>query len=131
MYYLLILWALTAAAGGFMYLWQDNQIKDAKLQIQGLIVEVSVAESNLEAAETHSAVQATQIDQYTTKIAQIGTERAAARKQVRELQALFNGHDFNDLLQKKPGLIQNRMQKGTKQVFKEFEDEINTNTSTD
>lgn len=129
--YVLILWALTAAAGGVTYLWQSNQLKDLQAQNQGLIIQVSVAESNLMAAETQRAVQATQIDQHTAKIAQIVTERAAARRQVQELQAIFNGHDFNNLLQKKPGLIQNRMQTGTNKIFKEFEDEINTNISTE
>jgi uncharacterized protein (UPF0335 family) len=76
-------------------------------------------------SEAKSALAATQVDQFIEKIAVIDAERAAARDQVQAMQALFNGHDFNNLLQKKPGLIQNRMQKATIKLFKEMESEIN------
>jgi uncharacterized protein (UPF0335 family) len=125
MQFILIAWLVTAVAGGGMYLWQSGQIKDQKLEIQGLTIELGVAESNLEVSEAKSALAATQVDQFIEKMAEIDAERATARKQVQEMQALFNGHDFNNLLQKKPGLIQNRMQAATIKLFKEMEDEIN------
>lgn len=125
MQFILIAWLVTAVAGGGMYLWQSGHIKDLQLDNQALTIELGVAESNLVVSEAKSALAATQVDQFIEKIAVIDAERAAARDQVQAMQALFNGHDFNNLLQKKPGLIQNRMQKATIKLFKEMESEIN------
>jgi uncharacterized protein (UPF0335 family) len=125
MQFILIAWLVTAVAGGGMYLWQSGHIKDLQLDNQALTIELGVAESNLVVSEAKSALAATQVDQFIEKIAVIDAERVAARDQVQAMQALFNGHDFNNLLQKKPGLIQNRMQKATIKLFKEMESEIN------
>jgi len=126
MQFILIAWLVTAAAGGFMYLWQDGQIKDLKLENQGLVIQVGVAESNQAAAEAQAELQRVQVDQFQEKLAEIDAERVSARKQVQTLQKLFNGHDFNNLLQKKPGLIQSRMQKGTATLYLELENAVNT-----
>jgi hypothetical protein len=57
------------------------------------------------------------VGQFQEKIAQIEAERLTARKQVEYTRTLFNDHDFAKLMAAKPGLITNRMQKATDEVF--------------
>lgn len=45
-----------------------------------------------------------------------------ARTEKEALILLFSDHDFTNLVNKKPGLIQNRINKGTDKVFQELQD---------
>lgn len=52
----------------------------------------------------------------------LNEELREARAGKEELIKLFADHDFTNLVNKKPGLIQNLINKGTDKVFKEIED---------
>ena len=52
----------------------------------------------------------------------LNTELREARKGKDELIKLFSDHDFAKLVEKKPGLIEIRINKATDKVFKELED---------
>ena len=51
----------------------------------------------------------------------IEKERDEARVEVDKMRDLFQDHDFAKLITRKPGLIENRMIKKTKEVFDEIE----------
>jgi predicted signal transduction protein with EAL and GGDEF domain len=46
----------------------------------------------------------------------------ASREQMNRMVVLFSDHDFQKLIEKKPGLITIRMQKATEKVFREIEE---------
>jgi len=52
----------------------------------------------------------------------LNEELHKAREDKDKLIKLFSDHDFTNLVNKKPGLIENRINKGTDKVFKELED---------
>lgn len=101
---------------------KDLEIAAQASEIQHLTTALEVSEGNLATQESLNAVQLTQIDAFQEKVAQMDAERAEALSKVAYMQGLFNGHDFNKLLQAKPGLIETRMQKATAVVLKELED---------
>lgn len=51
---------------------------------------------------------------------------AEARQQAEYVKRIFADHDFEKLAKAKPGLISKRMQRGTANVFQEFEDVANS-----
>lgn len=51
---------------------------------------------------------------------------AEARAQAEYVKRIFADHDFEKLAKAKPGLISKRMQRGTANVFQEFEDVANS-----
>lgn len=53
------------------------------------------------------------------------TEMNAAREREQQAIKLFQEHDFDNLLQKKPGLIIKRVNAGTQRVFSNAADSIN------
>lgn len=53
------------------------------------------------------------------------TKLETARQEEKKLISLFQEHDFDNLLQKKPGLIINRVNAGTKRVFSRAANSIN------
>lgn len=53
------------------------------------------------------------------------TKLETARQEEKKLISLFQEHDFDNLLQKKPGLIINRVNAGTKRMFSRAANSIN------
>lgn len=51
----------------------------------------------------------------------LNQELTKSREDVQKVVRLFSDHDFSKLAKAKPGLITKRMQRATKELFKEFE----------
>ena len=58
-----------------------------------------------------------------TLIITLNTEISKIEKEKNEVIRLFGDHDFALLVKKKPGLIQKRIDKATKSIFKDIENE--------
>ncbi len=108
---------VTSLLGGGYGMWQKIQLQAAESQIQGLSIELSTSVANEATLQEEIDLVAVQVSQFQEKIAQIEAERLTAMKQVEYTRTLFNDHDFAKLMAAKPGLITNRMQTATDEVF--------------
>jgi hypothetical protein len=117
MQYLAMVLLVTTLLGGGYGMWQKIQLQDAEAEIQGLSIELSTSVANEATLQQEIDLVAVQVVQFQEKIAKIEAERLTARKQVEYTRTLFNDHDFAKLMAAKPGLITNRMQKATDEVF--------------
>ena len=55
-------------------------------------------------------------------LTKLNEDLVKARTDKEKLIKLFSDHDFAELVKKKPGLIENKINKATEKVFKELED---------
>lgn len=87
--------------------------------------------ANAMQAETIKAKEAQiEFEKYITNIEREARNEAEqeveiARQEEKKLISLFQEHDFDNLLQKKPGLILNRINNGTQRLFSNAADSIN------
>lgn len=58
-------------------------------------------------------------------VTELNKELSAARQEAKQSQVIFQEHDFNALLQKKPGLLEPRMQRATDSLLRELEQASN------
>jgi len=124
--------AIVIAVGLPIYLhWKDDQRKEQLIaeQTQAIAVHQANEEQfrqtiknnenriqNLEVAMIESEARREVADQKLEE----------AREQGQYMKNVFADHKFGKLLAAKPGLITNRMQKKTQEVFDEFEDVANS-----
>jgi len=106
--------------------WQKFQIQTLTIENINLTTERDAAVASVDALETRIDFHAAEVQAFQEKIAVIDAERVSAREQVEYMQGIFNGHDFNKLLQAKPGLIEIRMKKATAKVLLELENAANS-----
>ena len=103
--------------GGYRYvenLQQENRIlasNNATLEASEASLKLTLETTKLE------------IDRVNKERDELNDELNKAREKMQRMVKLFSDHDFANLVDKKPGLIQNRINKGTAKVFKEFEEE--------
>lgn len=117
MQYIAMLLLVTTLLGGGYGMWNKIQLQAAEAEIQVLIIEKDAAVASQRAAEDAQEFQATQVQQFQVKNAQLQADAVAARKQVQYTRDLFNDHDLGKLMAAKPGLITSRMQKATDAVL--------------
>ena len=110
--------ALIIIAGG-SYFYINMQ----KAQIERLQVELQTAVNNQAVLETTIANQNTQLQEQLenqrvnqARIAERSEANDAARQQVTQLRNTFARHDLNSLAIARPGLIENAVNRGTRQV---------------
>jgi hypothetical protein len=101
--------------------WMKFEINTLTIANINLTTERDAAVESAEALETTITVQAEAIAANAEKMREMDTERLEAQKQVEYMRSLFAGHDFANLLAKKPGLIENRMIKKTAEVLNDLE----------
>lgn len=101
--------------------WMKFEINTLTIANLNLTTERDAAVDSVEALETTITVQAEAIAANAEKMREMDAERLEAQKQVEYMRSLFAGHDFANLLAKKPGLIENRMIKKTAEVLRELE----------
>jgi hypothetical protein len=92
-----------------------------KNDLQAAIIKQEAAETSLRSAEQEAELVDLQLIQYAEKALVLTQERIAAEEQVDEMRTLFQDHDFANLVDKKPGLVENLMIKKTAEVFGEIE----------
>jgi len=113
---------IAAAAIGliiwFGYLYVTNLQEKVEFQA-GEISKLEIANKSLTAERKQL-----ETDLAENKVNQeiLNEELHKAREDKDKLIKLFSDHDFTRLVNKKPGLIENRINKGTDKVFKELED---------
>ncbi len=117
MQYVAVVLLITSLLGSGYAMWTKIQLQAAESEIQGLSIELGAERANVAQLQDEIDLIAVQVGQFQEKIAQIEAERLSARKQVEYTRSLFNDHDFAKLMAAKPGLITNRMQKATDEVF--------------
>ena len=76
-------------------------------------------------AEHQQASLVKQIEEVAVMAQQIHGELKHFQNQAAEQKGVFDRHDFNMLLQKKPGLIAKRMQRKTVELFDLLQDAVN------
>ena len=127
---LLIYGVLIVAAAGFGYGVVHNY--------NSAITRAETAEQReRETAAANQALErAAQAKEYNLQIERYQREQLQAkfdesRQQVDMLEKLFQEHEFDNLYDKKPGLILKRVNNGTSRVFSEFAQIINGTNQTE
>ena len=99
--------------GGF-YLYQQNQVLSANnLALEGAIVEQQAA---MDAMKESFEKQGKSLQNMMRKNAQIEQE-------MNQYLDIFRRHNLNQLAVAKPGMIEKRINNGTKQVFESIEND--------
>lgn len=119
----IILMLLAVLAGMAFYgLWQRLEIQALVGEVKDLTLEVSTSKENEKIAKASLEFQEDQFALSNLKIQALGVKLAESQEQVTYVRKLFNGHDFADLLAKKPGLIEKRMIAASAKALKRLED---------
>ncbi len=124
--------AIVIAVGLPIYLhWKDDQRKDELISQQTEAIATHVA-NEVQFKQTiennKNRIQNLEVAMIETTAAREAADEKLeqAREDGQYMKNVFADHKFGKLLAAKPGLITNRMQKKTKEVFDEFEDVANS-----
>lgn len=124
--------AIVIAVGLPIYLhWKDDQRKDELISQQTEAIATHVA-NEVQFKQTiennKNRIQNLQVAMIETTAAREAADEKLeqAREDGQYMKNVFADHKFGKLLAAKPGLITNRMQKKTQEVFDEFEDIANS-----
>ena len=113
---------LSTLAGGAYFYYTDTQKRILSLtsDLESYTIALQVAQSSLYNIRGEILVQ-----QKTNTTLQINLQEAESR--VTELRALFLNHNLTNLALQRPGLIETRINNGTRRVFDQLEDLTNPN----
>ena len=114
--------AVVIMAMAVAMVWQKFQIDSLTIDNLNLTTERDAAVASVVTLTATIDFQAEQVDRFEERIAEMSIQSAQNRKQVEYLRSLFGDHDFTNLVNKKPGLIEKRMQAATAKVLKELAD---------
>lgn len=124
--------AIVIAVGLPIYLhWKDDQRKDELISQQTEAIATHVA-NEVQFRQTiennKNRIQNLEVAMIETTAAREVADKKLeqAREDGQYMKNVFADHKFGKLLAAKPGLITNRMQKKTAEVFDEFEDVANS-----
>lgn len=121
-----IYWKLLAALlllGGLVGYFYYSQNKISKLTEANVTLRVKVAD----AEESIKVLEANKNKQSASLNSLILDNQKANQELSRYLE-IFDKHNLNKLARAKPGLIEKRINDGTKAVLKDLENETSTNT---
>ena len=120
----LVFIVLAAAGGGLFYVKQlQSNLEIARLNNAKL-------ESAIETSEQSLATLKADNIRLNTLTDQLNTDLSKSEQYGDELRATLNKHNLTHLANKKPGLIQNRMQGKTDELWKDLES-ITSDTPTE
>ena len=120
----LVFIVLAAAGGGLFYVKQlQSNLEIARLNNAKLESAIETSEASLATLKADNARLNTLTDQ-------LNTDLSKSEQYGDELRATLNKHNLTHLANKKPGLIQNRMQGKTDELWKDLES-ITGNTPTE
>jgi septal ring factor EnvC (AmiA/AmiB activator) len=120
----LVFIVLAAAGGGLFYVKQlQSNLEIARLNNAKLESAIETSEQSLATLKADNARLNTLTDQ-------LNTDLSKSEQYGDELRATLNKHNLTHLANKKPGLIQNRMQGKTDELWKDLES-ITGNTPTE
>jgi septal ring factor EnvC (AmiA/AmiB activator) len=119
----LVFIVLAVAGGGLFYVKQlQSNLEIARLNNAKLESAIETSEQSLATLKADNARLNTLTDQ-------LNTDLSKSEQYGDELRATLNKHNLTHLANKKPGLIQNRMQGKTDELWKDLES-ITGNTPT-
>lgn len=117
-----LLAALIILGGLSYYLWNENKIltaNNAKLETA-----IATQEEAIKTMQTDFALQTTQLNELQMKSQE-------AQKEMNRYLDIFKRHNLTKLAAAKPGLLEPRINKGTKNVFDSIEEISRTIDSLD
>ena len=117
--------AILIAMGGYIYvsnIWHENALEAKEVKIRSLVAEVTA--ERVGHAVTKRTLENISISLDVMRIQRniLESKMFDAEKDITELRRKFDGHDLDDLSRRKPGLIENIINKATQEVFDEFEE---------
>ena len=126
---------IKAAIGGLLALAVVSSVYAAYSHYTGLVDENAQLQVELANAKTALSLQEVTLDKQAealeewvrfredlgTKLQELADGQREARREQERLNDLFAGHDFDRLLQARPGLILNRVNDGTDRIGRLFE----------
>lgn len=104
---------------------RDRLLEERKMVVANLVQDLTIAEiEKQEAEETIARIEADKrrLEQLYADTVVVQRE---IRAEIREQKAIFERHDFNRLVQAKPGLIETRANRATQERFDELETAFN------
>lgn len=116
-YAVVIILLITSALGYYKYTTNKIQKLEESVLLYKDLNESS--QNTINELKEYSLKQTTELQTLHKKQKEIRTES-------KEREVIFSKHNLEKLAQKKPGLIQDRINSGSKRVFKELEDITST-----
>ena len=108
---------ISSISGVAYFYYTDTQERISRLtsNLESYKLSLQVAQSSLDNVREEAA-------RHQETSASLQTSLAEAESRVNELRSKFSNHDLTKLALRKPGLIETRINNGTKQVFDQLED---------
>lgn len=108
---------MIAAGAGFYFYYNHTQAR-----LTALAEQISSYRDANEALQRTITRREEELARQIRSLDQLGREVNQIRKEAGELAELLARHDLKYLASQRPGLIENRVNAGTKQVFQELRD---------
>jgi len=119
----IILTMLAAAGGGFLYVKKlQSDLETARANVAKMEIAVQTSEQSLKLERAETARLGELNNQLTTDLQK-------AEKYGDELRATLQKHNLTHLANKKPGLIEKRMQNATNKLWDDLESITNPNAN--
>lgn len=115
MYQLLIL-VLLAGAGYGYFTWSQDQISTLQKRNASMQAEMAGLRDTMEDLQEHAEAQ-------NERIAGMTQAQQEKEQEIQRYLSIFARHDLNKLAAAKPGLIETRVNKGTREVFETITNE--------
>jgi hypothetical protein len=116
--------AVLVTAGGLFY-WHYTTVKserdEALMRVGALETAKAVQDSTIAAQSTRLAEFAQAQEALQATLEELQVQQAEANKEARILNDVLSKHDLHRLSQLKPGLIENRINRGSASVLGMFE----------
>lgn len=103
------------SGGGFLYFkWSQSQIAELNKQVEFYNQKVEQLQTSLDTTLDH-------MNNMRNRLSNLNANMNDIREQTSKLQKTLAKHDLERLAAKKPGLIENRANEATKELFEELE----------
>jgi len=115
MYQILILFLLAGAGYGY-FTWSQDQISALQRKNASMQAEMAGLRDTMEDLQEHAEAQ-------NERIAGMTQAQQEKEQEIQRYLSIFARHDLNKLAAAKPGLIETRVNKGTREVFETITNE--------
>lgn len=120
-----IIAAVAILAGLIGYFWYSQAtIGSLKEERTSLSMQLESAEAKIKNLDAF-------IQRQTLNISKLSIDKIKVEEEARSYMAIFQNHDFTMLAREKPGLIESRVNTGTREIFERMMDETSTSTDTE
>ena len=112
--YMGVVLAVTILASAAYFKYSQDKLAEANQQVAAQTARAESAESNLKFMQESLARQ-------QKNLGKLADESVIIRKEQQETINIFSEHDIQKLAEAKPGMVETRVNRGTKRVFDELE----------